>query len=270
MKPKAVISVTNDVNYLPFLPFAIYSWNRLGASVIVIVDEKTSKSNQFHSLTRVVDLDFEVMTFSCMPNEIVTYSQVGRLFGAIDQPDETVLITSDVDMCVFDESLLADPKDSIIVTGIDLASNDFSQIPICYSSMTSLNWKRVLSIEENSSLTENIAAMLEPYQPIDRASHWFLDQSYLANKVIESKIPIIGVERRLNDSHRIATRRADRDGWPDDIRFDSIIDAHLPRPITDPDNFLKIKRLFEIKYSSHDLTWILNVKRFLDKGFQQD
>lgn len=267
MKPKAVISVTNDVNYLPFLPFAIYSWNKLGASVIVIVDEETSNSKQFNFLTQVVDLDFEIMTFSCMPNETVTYSQVGRLFGAINQLDETVLITSDVDMCVFDESLLNDPFESIVVTGIDLPSSDLSQIPMCYTSMRAANWKKVFSINQSISLSENISLALNPRKPIDRAEEWFFDQLYLSKKVLESKIPLVGVERRLNDTHRIATRRADRDGWPNDMSFDNIIDAHLPRPITDHENFLKIKRLFELKYSSHDLAWISNVKLFLNKDF---
>lgn len=259
-KVKAIISTTGDSTYLPFLPLSIYSWNKIGASVIVIVDELTAASKKFNEVTNVVDLDFEVMTFSCKPSEIVTYCQVGRLFGAISQEDNTILVTGDVDMCVFEKSLINDPADSAVITGIDLIPENkpgkIVQIPMCYAAMSAFNWKKALSIREDLSLSENISLVLEPHQPINSGDHWFLDQVYFAKKLVESGIPLIGIERRVSDTKIFATSRADRDYWPDSLNVENILDAHLPRPITNLDNFNKIKRLFETKYPTEDLKWL--------------
>jgi hypothetical protein len=119
-------------------------------------------------------------------------------------------------------------------------------------------WKKVMSFKETDDLTEVLSSTLEIIKPINVCNHWFFDQLYLAKAVRESSVPIVSIDRRTNDTCRIATRRADRDGWSPGQKFNNLIDAHLPRPLSEQENFDKILELFRDQYPNDDLTWLEN------------
>jgi hypothetical protein len=59
---------------------------------------------------------------------------------------------------------------------------------------------------------------------------------------------------RSNGITQFAQNRADRDGW----YFDpyNIIDAHLPRPLTEQANLDKVIDLFLTKFPEDDFNWV--------------
>ena len=262
MEIKAVISTSGDDTYLPFLPLTIYSWNKLGVKVIVTTDIETANSTNFKIATSATGLNFETLTFTCQDFETPTYCQTSRLFGGINQSDDTVLITGDVDMCVFSKDILVDPGNDITVFGLDLIPenqiNSITQVPICYVLMKVSTWKKVMSFKETDDLTEVLSSALEIIKPINRVDNWFFDQLYLSKAIRESSIPIVSIDRRSSDTSHIATRRADRENWSPGQKFNNLIDAHLPRPLSEPDNFDKILDLFRDQYPNDDLTWLEN------------
>jgi len=87
-----------------------------------------------------------------------------------------------------------------------------------------------------------------------RGNYWALDQETIFNKLTAANVPIIK-HGRANLPHRFATRRADRDSWPD-IALPDTIDAHLPRPGYKEQNFERIIDLLQNMYPLEDLSWI--------------
>ena len=257
---KAVISTSGDDLYLPLIPFTIYSWNQLGIDVIVMTDEATANSTRFEIATSATDLRFETLTFSCEDFELATYCQTSRLFGALNQDDDTVLITGDVDMCVFSTDLFSDPGNDALIVGVDLVPENkitgLVQAPMCYVLMKASTWKKVLNFNSTDNLTQVLSSHLEIIKPINRGAHWCFDQWYLAEQLIRSGVSLSTVERRVSDSNLTATRRADRDGWLLEQKFENLVDAHLPRPLSVSQNFDKIYDLFCDQYPDNDLDWM--------------
>jgi hypothetical protein len=79
----------------------------------------------------------------------------------------------------------------------------------------------------------------------------------LKKKLDESGLEIVH-HKRSNGQTQFAQRRADRDGWSFDPM--DIIDAHLPRPLTDEENFNKVLELFKIKYPNDTFEWLIEYR----------
>src|SRR5882757_3830986 len=107
---KAVLSCTGDDLYLFNLPFAVYSWAKLGVECIVFMP--FSASPIFGTIAGLVS---DVMMGStwplfCPPHKEATYAQCSRLYAAALEhisPME-ILVTADADMCVFNWEFWSD------------------------------------------------------------------------------------------------------------------------------------------------------------------
>lgn len=257
---RAILSVTTDPLYSFLLPFAAWSWEKIGVKSIVLWPRVSDLTEQE---TKSMSLVFD----SCSSNSIIvpiwvndreklaTYSQVSRLYASLLEiiDEDEVLITSDCDMAVFGNYLKQGDNNRINVFGQDLV--DDSQYPMCYISMTKALWKRVMGFSEDDWFFEALANKLEPLACEHmRGNYWALDQETIFNQVKKSGLPVYGYSR-ANKPHRFATRRADRDSWPD-IASPDIIDAHLPRPGHLEENFKRIITLFEQMYPTEDFRWM--------------
>jgi len=87
---------------------------------------------------------------------------------------------------------------------------------------------------------------------------WDKDQETIYQDLVYGAWPI-KKHFRAKSPHQFATRRADRDGWPNEIPTD-IIDAHLPRPGYTEENFAKILNLFQTMYPEDDFQWMLDYR----------
>ena len=246
----AVLSATEHDFYATPLPFVVYSWAKLGVSSIVFIPKgNTPKLDLAITFCFLRCLPFK---FECEEKRIPTYSQVSRLFGAaLDLHPDTVLITGDSDMCVFTNYFNELADGAIHIVGNDLTPDD--QYPMCYAAMPVKKWREVMGITK--SYQAHVAELIDPIEGLNiRGEQWCYDQWYLKKKITERGLDDTVFHNRSNGENQFATQRADRDGW----HFDpyNILDAHLPRPLTDDDNFNKVYELFKIKYPHDDLSWM--------------
>lgn len=267
---KAVISTTYDDKYFFYLPITAWAWNKLGVNVICFSpatrDIKDFEGNDFEKKMLVVQTYLiqcnsvtEVFFNSPIEKE-ATYSQCSRLYAAATPlfADDEVLITGDVDMAVFNAKYFSDLNNSDInIVGADLVPD--GQYPICYISMPVHKWKRVMEIPFGADHQDKLDQLLGELDCEHfRGNYWSKDQETIYNQIWLS-LDEFCVHFRAKPGTQFATRRADRDGWPEVIAPD-IIDAHLPRPGYTPENFSKILNLFQTMYPQDDFTWMIDYR----------
>lgn len=259
-----VLSATEHDFYAMPLPFVVYSWMKIAVRCIVFIPQRKNnlkielaiKYCREHASDLVQFYEFE-----CEEKRVPTFSQVSRLFGATtinyrphrtkEENDNEVMITGDSDLAVFDVNIFRELNDgNIHVIGADLTPDE--QYPMCFAAMPVHVWKKVMGI--NKGYQEHIADIVNPIEGENvRGTNWCLDQ-FLLKKHIDGSGLEVRKHMRANPGTQFASKRADRDGWHFDPN--DIIDAHLPRPLTDEENFNKVFDLFTYKYPNDNLEWM--------------
>ncbi len=252
---KAILSTTDNPLYSFFLPIVTWSWKKLGIDSIVFIPEKQSESFKLAKYTCPETTRFE--TLNIEPDREPTYFQCVRLYAAALPyiEDDEVLITSDIDMAVFNTILSAD-SNKINIAGHDLTPE--GQYPMCYVSMRKTDWRNIMSIN-GRDYKYYLSELLDNIQCENmRGNYWGKDQGTIWEQIQKSGREVNLISRAQSKEHQIATRRADRDGW----RYDAntIIDAHLPRPGYDLYNFNLILKLFKDVYSQENFGWMMNYR----------
>jgi hypothetical protein len=257
----AVLSCTADDLYSFNLPFAVYSWHKIGVNCLVLrpTDVYDGDNGAVFRLgfamgwcTRVAP-GTGFYTFVAPKDKIATYAQCARLYAAaINNLDTDILITSDADMCVFDQAYWDqfDLNAAVNLIGTDLVPP--GQVPMCYIAAPLVGWRNIMEIG-NRMLQQCLDDLLGSLEAEHfRGNYWAKDQETAYRQLENSPYPIVK-HLRAKEGTQFATRRADRDGWsiPSDI-----IDAHLCRPGNTSANFAKIVELFRIKYPNDDLLWM--------------
>lgn len=247
----AVLSATNDDFYAMPLPFAVYSWYKIGVRCIVFVP--SGDNPKLDLAYKYCVNSCEMYEFQAEEKRIPTFSQVSRIFGAaipMLNKNET-LITGDSDLCVFSDYYKQLDDGQIHVVGYDLTPID--QYPMCFISMPVHEWISVMGIDK--SYQEHLAELINPIEGINiRGEQWSYDQ-WKIKKQLDASGKNIVLHPRSDGTNCFANQRADRDSWYN-FNSDDIIDAHLPRPLTDEDNMNKVYELFKIKYPNDNLDWM--------------
>jgi len=259
---KAILSCTADDLYAFNLPFAVYSWYKLGIDSIIIFPDMPSAMTD----GEILRLGFangwcskiapttRFFRFSAPPHKQATYAQCARLYAAaIPKIDPTdILITSDADMCVFNEEYWQqfDYTGWINVIGIDLVPE--GQVPMCYIIAPAVGWRSFMRINGRilQKCLDDLLGELEAEH--FRGNYWAKDQE-TAYQHLSAMTDLIIEHDRAKPGTQFAARRADRDGW---VVAPDIIDAHLPRPGYTEENFNRIFSLFESIYPHDDHTWM--------------
>lgn len=249
----SVISATEHDFYAMPLPFVVYSWAHIGVPCIVFVPKG---DNPKLELAKKYCGEYATFyEFECEEKRIPTFSQVSRLFGSatslVEGDKDTVLITGDSDLCVFSDYYKQLDDGRIHVVGYDLTPTD--QYPMCFISMPVHEWVNVMEIKKGYQ--EHIAELINPIEGQNiRGEQWCFDQWFIKRKLDLSNKNIV-FHKRSDGTNCFAQRRADRDSWQNFNPYD-IIDAHLPRPLTNEENFNKVLELFKIKYPNDNLQWM--------------
>lgn len=252
----AVLSATEHDYYAMPLPFAVYSWYKLGVPCVVFVPAGDNK--RIELAKKYCGIKATFFEFRCEEKRIPTYSQVIRLFAAaiplIDSSEQ--LITGDSDMAVFQPLIgLLNPMEVMEIVGHDLTPND--QVPMCYIKMNAARWKDVFGI--SSTYQDHVSQLIDSIEGENiRGEQWCYDQWYARKKLLDYGTWEIKYHARSNGQNQFAQNRADRDGWSFDPY--NIIDAHLPRPLTNEENFNKVYELFKIKYPEDNLKWMIDFR----------
>ncbi len=242
----AILSTTDNPLYDFFIPFVTSSWSYKDIRTLVI-----SVNNPHYESTEMVLFENVFTT----KNKEATYSQCSRLFGYLhpDIGEEETVVTGDIDMAYFGDIVKDEP--SIHIYGADLVNE--GQFPICYVTMSKANWRIVMGNHESIQIA--LDDLLDGHECENmRGNLWCRDQETIYNNIIKSGLPYTLHDRRKSDTNRTAKNRADRDGWQYDVN--GLVDAHLPRPGYEPENFAKILKLFKDVYPQENFDWMVEYR----------
>jgi len=232
---KAIVSTNYDPKYIFFMPIVAWCWNKLGVEVRFLMPWK---QQLIHSeYLTIIGKTIGELKINCSAhrfetetdNHEVTYTQVSRLFAAADTliPDNEILITSDIDMLVF-QIPPHDLNGVFSVFGADLVPP--RQFPMCYVTATAAAWRKVFvkgrTLQEcldDALASENCENM--------RGNLWCRDQEILHNGI--NLTEGILYFNRAYEGTQFATHRVDRDNafWEQDLlnSGSGLVDAHLCR-----------------------------------------
>lgn len=276
---KAIISTTYDSKYLFFLPITTWCWNKLGVGVICFMPDKDYQPDTkeflkgLFAMNAIADnweCDFSLAPFKAPEHKEATYAQCSRLYAAaLDFPEDEVLITSDVDMTVFEgmrqylsndvafaDNSGIDTKDMLTIIGADLVPP--GQYPMCFAKSSVKGWRKHMNIA-GKSYQECLDDLLQHIECESfRGNYWGKDQETLHN--LPDKYDIFKY-LRAKPGTQFATNRYDRD---DQFILDRLspdmIDFHMNRPGFDDNNFNTILTIMKYHYPEEDFQWLCDYK----------
>lgn len=282
---KSIISSTHDDKYLFFLPIVTYCWNKLGVDVICFMPiyrmpQQSARTALVDNTLRVINAKIEVHQFDCPEHKESTYAQCSRLYAAcLDLPEDEILITSDIDMAVFNgiSSLLNPQIDGIPNDAIDFALSIFgsdlvppNQYPMCYARSSVRGWRSAMKLYYGSTSENPKSEMklnVKTYQQcldnllgeLDcenmRGNYWAKDQETLF--LLKGDHPGIEISRAKAGT-QFAENRYDRD---DAFLLDRLspdtIDYHMPRPGYEENNFNQILTVLKYHYPNENFAWLI-------------
>lgn len=257
---KAIISSTGDPKYFFFIPIATWCWNKLGVEVICFLptNEASTGGRELRLLDEYIDrlnLKIQIAFFNCPEHKEATYAQCSRLFAAaLEYPENTMLIISDVDMAVFQKP----PTDFryFNVLGYDLVPQ--GQFPMCYVSAREQLWRQFFI--KNRSFQKCLDDLLGDIECESfRGNYWGKDQETLYNLIPHNHT--LSSHQRARPGTQFAENRVDRE----DINWRSylgpgLVDAHLWRPGYTDENFANIMELLQTQYPNDDFQWVIDYR----------
>jgi hypothetical protein len=259
---KAVVSTTYSDTYLFFLPIITWCWNKLGVEVICFSPEhRVMAMGKLELINRVMQkMKCSVHYFKSPEHKEATYAQCSRLYAAaLDLPKHEILITSDVDMAIFNI-----PKHMggfMAIFGHDLVPP--KQVPICYISGAVDEWRKRFKImwRTYQECLDDLLGNIEADH--FRGNYWAKDQEEAYNNLLGGHWPsnYAHLLPRAKPGTQFASHRVDRD----DINWRSycgpdLIDAHLWRPGYEESNFNNIMELLQTQYPNDDFDWVRNYR----------
>jgi hypothetical protein len=262
---KAILSTTYEDLYLFYLPITAWAWNRIDIGIACFLPnrapiEADRKMLLIAAAIEDNDISCQYHGFAADATKEATYAQCSRLYGAAlpKIANDEVLITGDIDMAVFNRKYFDELNDGYVhVVGTDLVPD--GQYPMCYIAMPASTWRDGMWIMDGESVQKELDQLLGHLDCEHfRGNYWAKDQETAFNHISASGLPVIK-HNRAKPGTQFATRRADRDGWPEVILPD-IIDAHLPRPGYTPENFAKILNLFQAMYPEDNFDWMIEYR----------
>ncbi len=252
---KAIISSTYDDKYLFFLPIVTWLWNRLGVDVICFLpyckDEKLYSRSELAVGSVAVRNKFHY--FESPEHKEATYAQCLRNYAAcLDLPENEYLISSDVDMALFQIPEYID-NGKFSVFGSDLVPE--GQYPQCYITGTVKNWRDAFDLH-GITYQQAIDRLLgEDECQNYRGCRWSVDQEQSFLKISPTEPNLIP---RARPNTQWAKNRYDRDDYfiLDRLSPDTI-DYHMNRPGTDLENFEKILTILKYHYPQEQFDWLI-------------
>jgi hypothetical protein len=254
---KAIISSTYTDIYLWNLPIVTWCWNRLGVDVICFMPYSRDPMNCPNGdlvLKTIQDngLKCQFQWFWAAPHKEATYAQCSRLYGAcLDLPEDEVLITSDVDMAVF--QIPANVSGTFSVYGYDLVPE--GQMPMCYLTASVKQWRETFGLDGKSyqQCLDEILGHEEMENM--RGNLWSRDQEIAYDK-ITNRFSHTAIKRARSGT-QFAENRYDRDdAFILDRLSPDTIDFHMPRPGYEPQNFEIIMKILKYHYPNDNFDWL--------------
>jgi len=259
---KAIISTTFDDNYYFFLPITVWCWNKLGVDVVVFFPilrgvEHAERFYLSQGTMKRNNSKFEMHQFECPKHKEATYAQCSRLYaGALDLPDDEILVTSDGDMLTFKLPPFSNEK--FTVFGSDLVPG--KQVPMCYLSATRKEWRKLFS--KGNSYQKCLDELLGEIECESfKGNYWGKDQETAYAGLTGLGYTEADFIQRATPGTQFASNRLDRDdAYILDRLNPDIFDYHMNRPGYEENNFNKILTVLKYFYSNEDFQWLTDYR----------
>lgn len=250
---RAVYSSTCDPKYSFFIPITSWCWHKLGVRSLIFVPTFRNSATDFALKTASDWITF--LPFSAPEHKEATYAQCSRLYAAcLDLPEDEVLVTSDVDMCLFK---VPEYISGFTITGTDLVPP--KQYPICYIAAKVKDWRNAFDLH-GKTYHEKLDELLGHIEAEHfRGNYWGKDQETAYNTIwLTQEINTI---RRSNGQNQFATKRYDRDdAYILDRLNPDTTDFHMNRPGYEEKNFDIIVNVLQYHFPYEDFKWLIDYK----------
>ena len=243
MEKIVVVSSNANPDYLFYAPFIVKAWHHWGWKVAIVlthdVDVKAMEPN---------GADYIIQLPEIPGLRTETQAQGGRLYAANYLPEDSLVMTSDMDLLPLSDYWHPNP-DNITVYGHDLT--DYSYFPMGYIAMSCYKWKHVMKLSMNTErdFLRDAQETEIAFAP-DWESWWNFDWD-LITKRLKSFTPeynITHVKRGRRENSPFAFGRIDR-GDSMTMIPEPWIDAHAENNnVRHPDKLNKFLSIFESKY----------------------
>jgi len=259
MKKYIILSVNDNPQYLFYLPLTVWAWRKFGFEPIVFVNfdedsENTPAQERQYAIAKLISnyATFKKHFLDVDDYKSETIAQISRLYGACVVPDDSYLMTGDIDMIPLSDYW--QPNESIITTwGHDLT--EYQHVPICYIGMPANKWKEVMGLTSNdyNALIKRDLDQMPESKSSNPSIVWTVDQELITQRL--SKFDKVNIERGTDPRTHYPIGRVDRSHWT--LNHDVFIDAHLPRSAySDSKAFGQIMDLLTNIWPNEDFQWV--------------
>lgn len=223
-----IMAANKNPDYHFFIPIVEWMWAKFGWTALVIKD--------FY------------VPIGIRQETVVQCSRlyVGTLF-----PEDTMIMTSDIDMLPLSDYWNPNPE-KITCYGRDLTDYHY---PICYIAMTAKKWTEVMQL--TGDINKDMARDFDLH-PKSRSAEWTewwqVDQDIITERI--NKQQVVYLEERGLQPNGYPLGRIDRGCWEQSLQHPKRIDAHLLRPGYTDYNFEKIIALIQSIFPNENLAWM--------------
>jgi len=258
MKKYIILSVNDNKEYLFYLPLTVWAWRKFGWEPIVFFHGNTN-TPEFDLASKALiewpigwlQAEFHLLHAEGYKSE--TIAQISRLYGACVVPDDSYLMTGDIDLIPlsdywnFDESVITQ-------WGHDLTN--YKHQPICFVGASAQNWKSLMGLTSNdyNALIKRDLDQLPQAKSTNKELWWCVDQDLITQRLENTRLTKAHIARGTDPKTGYPTGRVDRSHWT--LNHDVFIDAHLPRSAySDSKAFGQIMDLLTKIWPNEDFQW---------------
>lgn len=244
LKKYVVVSTNNNPDYYLYAPFLEKAWNKYGWTLVVMVTQDVRKADLL--LTNPETLVFDLPDIDGVRPESI--AQAGRLYAANHLPDDSFIMTSDMDMLPLSDYWKPKQHETTIY-GHDLT--DYSFYPMGYIAQPSGMWKFYMNLTGNTKedMTNDSNVYSWMVKSPDWEKWWNWDWQMITDRMrpFADRHTFINRGRRLTGT--FAYGRIDRGDSMQIPPNETLIDAHCENFNTrHPDKLNKFISIFESVY----------------------
>ena len=233
-RKRAVISSDANVDYYFFLPLTSLFWQRIGYHPTIFLigtyDEWMKGGRQKLAVTEAAATGADIRFVDHVEGyRGRTCGKAVRLAAAaLDVPDDTYLLTSDMDMWPLSRDWF-NSQDLEKLALFYANAYDHGQYAMCYIGGKMGVWRKVMGTS-GSTVSLELRRILETYRPrAHETTHPFSDE-VIFTKVLKASGHYPDICHFIDRKMVFPTARLNRVGWPKVVKVKGMADAHLSRP----------------------------------------
>jgi hypothetical protein len=218
------VSTNNNPDYYFYSPYIAKAWRSYGWKVACVITHDVNPN--------YIDADYIIQMEEMEGLKTGTIAQGGRLYAANILPNDSLIMTSDMDLLPLADYWKPDVQ-NMTVFGHDLTWRSF--YPMGYIAMSCAKWKEIMQLTSNTKadFERDAKSGLSRFTPYSDKweEYWDWDWDFITNRMKPFEKEIIFIDRgQVNVANNtLALGRVDRFNWEKTLAHcetTCFIDAH--------------------------------------------